>query len=89
MKVYAQFLTKDLSGYLVEALGSDGVFILDGRNNVDTWKIDAMMRMHKLRNVQPDFIGYRIYKASRLGEGTLVYEWITSGTYYKVKKENK
>lgn len=69
MKAYAQFLTTDLSGKIVEALGSDGVFILDGRNNLETMNNDATERMNKLRKVQPHYIGYRIYRGERIADG--------------------
>ena len=83
MKVYAQFLTININGKLSETLGSDGVFILDGRNNINTWKVDAMVRMNQLSNVQPNYIGYRIYKGNRFSDNnTMIYEWIKFGSKY-------
>lgn len=83
MKVYVQFLTTDLKGRLTEAIGSDGVYILDGRNKLRTQKNDAMVRMHRLRSVHPEYIGYRIYKGERFAnDNFLVAEWIRSGAKY-------
>lgn len=72
MKAYVQFYkTKGswskengfqyLPGEHVEACGSDGVFILDGRNSLETQIQDAKDRMFKLRNVQ-NFSGFAIMK---------------------------
>jgi len=40
--VYVQYFHKDLSGQLVEALGDRSIVILDGRNNLETMKQDAV-----------------------------------------------
>lgn len=50
MKYYLQFLTTnaDKTG-LIDLLGSEGVFILDGRYNLRSMKCTAQERMHKLR----------------------------------------
>ena len=82
--IYVQFLTTDTNGKLSEALGSDGVFILDGRNKLKVMEIDAIERLHKLRNVQPHYIGYKIYKGQRIADGnTVLCEWVRSGAKYK------
>lgn len=60
MKYFVQFKTHNLNGEVSDALGSDGVFILDGRNNTEIMKSDAEHRMYMLRNVQPGYIGYEI-----------------------------
>jgi hypothetical protein len=78
MKAYVQYLTKDTNGDVADALGSDGVFILDGRNKLRTWRIDADKRLHKLRNVQPGYIGYKIMKGD-LRDSVEVYRRIRSG----------
>lgn len=89
MKVYAQFLTTDLKGKLIEAIGSSGVYILDGRNNILTQKNDAMVRMHQLRFLHPEYVGYRIYKGERFAnDNKLLAEWIRSGAEY-VREEEK
>ena len=81
MKAYAQFLVVN-SNILMEAMGSDGVFILDGRNNLKTMKIDAMLRMNKLQAVRPNLVGYKIYKSERFDNKNLQFQWIISGTVY-------
>ena len=78
MKYYVQF-THVRKNEMKRNLGSDGVFILDGRNSLDTMKVDAMIRMNQLRNVAC-IDGYRIIKADRFtDEGTVIYEWVRSG----------
>ena len=77
MKCHLQFL-QVIDDELHEILGSDGVFILDGRNKLRTMKCDAQERIHKLRNVQK-IDGYRIMRGSRFGNSVCVYEWIRSG----------
>lgn len=71
--VYVKFLQEN-SGVVMEALGTEGVFILDGRNKLSTMIDDAYERMHKLRNVHPNYVGFQIYKdpACRWG-GRLLY----------------
>jgi len=78
MKCYVQF-THVRNNKVVDNLGSDGVYILDGRNRLNTMKCDAIMQMHKLRKVA-NIDGYKIIKAERFtDEGSLIYEWIRSG----------
>ena len=54
MKVYVQFfhMSHNYDGnhpeHLIEACGDSGVFILDGRNSLDTWKQDAENRVKQL-----------------------------------------
>ena len=87
MKVYVQFLTTDTSGDLCESVGSDGVFILDGRNTLETWKADAEERIHRLRFVQTNIVGYRIMKGDRIGDSKMVFEFVQTGI--RRKKEKK
>ena len=82
MRVYAQFLVINTERKLSEAVGSDGAFILGGRNSIQTQKNDAMVKMHRLRAVRPEFVGYRIYRGARFSNNNLLeYEWVRSGTY--------
>ena len=81
MKDYTQFLVTN-NNILMEAMGSDGVCILDGRNNLQTMKIDAMLRMNKLQVVRPNLVGYRVYKSERFDNKNLLYQWVISGTIY-------
>ena len=78
MKAYVQFLSNDTTGKIHEELGSDGVYILDGRNNLETWKCDAIERMHRLRFVKPYLKGYRIYRGSRFDNSHMIHESITA-----------
>lgn len=58
----------------IEMCGSDGVYILDGRNNLDNMIIDAEERMEKMRTIHTYIIGYKIIKAqSLLDTGTILY----------------
>ena len=79
MKYYVQFLepNKDYTK-MIEPCGSDSVYILDGRNSIQTMKRDAIERMDKLRHVQ-SYSGYRIMKGSRFDNSTVIYEWVRSG----------
>ena len=52
---YIKFFDKDLN----ECVGSDGVFILDGRNSLDTAINDAYERSDKMKGVQ-HFGGFQI-----------------------------
>lgn len=78
MFYYTQFMTRDLTGDVVEALGSDGVFILDGRNRLGTMAADSLERMDKLKAVQPSFVGFRIMTNSNrsFSGGRCIYEFI-------------
>lgn len=58
----------------IEMGGSDSVYILDGRNNLDTMIFDAEKRMEKMRTIHTYIIGYKIIKAqSFLDTGTILY----------------
>lgn len=68
-KYFVQFLDDKYSydihkgpvktGEVCDALGSDGVFILDGRNSIDTMVQDAMNRMKNLLKIK-SFRGFEI-----------------------------
>ena len=88
MKVYVQFYHMS-TGYVegsippcfseinkkpIELCGSDGVFVLDGRNNIETMKEDAQQRLQKLNNFGKQITGYKIIRAnSFLDNGKVVY----------------
>ena len=83
MKVYVQFYQMS-TGYdgnhfsesnkkPIEMLGSDGVFILDARTNIETMKDDVMARLQKLCKTR-HIIGYKIISATRFSdEGRVLY----------------
>lgn len=87
MKYYVQFLTLssgvkydngkmvDVDKFPIEAMGSDSVFILDARNNLETMKFDAVKRMEQLKRVQ-DYIGFKIMKGDRFTNSKQVYNSI-------------
>lgn len=62
MKYYTQFYTKNHNNKIIECLGSDGVFILDGRNNLNTMVADSIDRINVLKNIMPYIIGFSINK---------------------------
>jgi hypothetical protein len=60
---YVQFFTFGTSGDLHEAMGSDGVLILDGRDSLDTAINDAYTQADRLKNVKK-FGGFQIRKGT-------------------------
>jgi len=81
MKYYVQF-THIRNNEIVDNLGSNGVFILDGRNTIETMQCDALLRMNELRKVA-NIDGYKIVRARRFTDkGTIIYQWIRSGARY-------
>ena len=88
MQVYVQFY-QNSTGYIagsipprfsdehirpIEMCGSDGVFILDARNSLETMKDDANDRMQKLNKFGKQITGYKIVRAnSFLDNGKVVY----------------
>lgn len=73
--VYVQFLTPNTKGESDTLCGSDGVFILDGRNKMETWIKDAFDRIHSLRFVQKQIVGFKIIKGHLLDKGETLYIW--------------
>ena len=58
-KYFAEFFVDG-----VEQCGSDSVFILDGRNNIETMINDAYERMERLKPVQPHYNGFNICRGT-------------------------
>lgn len=79
MKYYVQFLQLNAKKELSEALGSDGVFILDGRNNLLTMTCDAIMRYHHMSKIHPEYCGWEIKKGDRFSNSVTIKKWIHSG----------
>jgi len=75
--IYVQFY-EQRNGSLVEPCGSDQVFILDGRNKIETWINDGFERMHKLRHVQPYYCAFRIFKGEKFSNSKQISDY-----YYK------
>ncbi len=76
MRYYTQFLIPDADGKPQELLGSDGVFILDGRNSLGGMCKDSIERASQLKNVQPHIIGFKIMKGKRFTESDEIHRWI-------------
>ena len=81
MKYHVQFLEVH-NNKLCEAMGSDGVFILDGRNSLQTMTIDAIYRFHRLNKNIHSYRGWRIKKGSRFSNSVTIKEWVLSGDEY-------
>ena len=63
MKAFVQYYIKICTGELIEALGTDGVYILDGRNNIDTMRRDAEEYAYTLHNIHK-YHGYMIMRGN-------------------------
>lgn len=87
MKIYCQF--KVLStGYVagtippqfdennkkpIDLIGSEGVYILDGRNSLNTLIYDSRLRLDKMR--RKDIVSFEIIKAERFTDnGKVIYK---------------
>ena len=55
-----------------EILGSDGVFILDGRNTLLNQITDCYKRIKQLKNVKPWINGFAIRKGERFSDDNVV-----------------
>lgn len=79
MKYFAEFLDIDLAGEMTKPCGSDSVFILDGRNNLDTMITDAHNRLKALnKHVHPTWCGFNIMKGDRFDSAVVVYRYSRS-----------
>jgi len=91
MKYYVQLLTKQYCKWdqekmelvdlkkplVVEGMGSDSVFILDGRNSLLMQIFDSEIYRSKMKRVHPDICGFRIMKGtSFLDDNKVIYESI-------------
>lgn len=79
MKYYVRFLDLNTRNEVSEALGSDAVFILDGRNTLENMIVDAIKQFHRMNKNLHSYCGWRIMKGSRFNNSVLVKEWILSG----------
>jgi hypothetical protein len=77
MKYYAEFLTTDLKGNTVTALGSEGVHVLDGRLRLESMIEDTKFQMRKFqRTVHPDYCGFQIRKGERFEDkNPIIFIW--------------
>jgi fructosamine-3-kinase len=74
MKHYTQFLDF-FNGKIQEPCGSDSVFILDGRNTLETMIQDSKDRLEKMKNVHPTLIGFKVMKGERFDNSVSVYSY--------------
>ncbi len=90
MKVYVQFLTVGTNNEIVDAMGSSGVFILDGRNNLQTQIVDAMKQFNRLNNsvLNLGFVGFQIQKGN-LKESHCVYRWLKDNHNAIINENNE
>ncbi len=79
MKYHVQFLNLDLKGEVQDALGSDGVFILDGRNSLSTMEVDANKQFHRMNKHLHTYCGWEIRKGTRFDNAVPVKRWMLSG----------
>ena len=68
MKAYVQFTIKDQ-----DLLGSDGVFVLDGRCKLQTWIDTAIQRATWLKPVQPHIDGIKIMVGNRFDNSRCIH----------------
>lgn len=55
---------RDYSGpkEVIPALGSDGVYVLDGRNRPSTWVADARKRANVIAATSPGIVGFKLHR---------------------------
>ena len=87
MKMYTEFLVKNLSNEIDSLCGSDGVFILDARNRITTQMRDSQKRMDILKeSVHPGIIGFQIVCGERFSnDNTIVYREVSCGDGKKIE----
>ena len=61
--VFVQYFHNGTTGKLIEACGDRAVVILDGRNNLATWKADAV-KFNGFR--RPNYLAYQIFKGDHM-----------------------
>ena len=76
MKYYVQFYrhSYDTTSSKTEILGSNGVYILDGRNNLPTMIEDAKKRINQIKGVHSDIIAFTIHRGERFSKSRIVYD---------------
>ena len=76
MKYYIQYYDKKLNGEIDESLGSDGVFILDGRNNLNTMINDGYEQYNRIKKVRPGLSHFKVMKGERFTRSVPITELI-------------
>jgi hypothetical protein len=75
MKYYAQFYRpSDTTSSKTEIIGSNGVYILDGRNKLQTMIEDARKRVSQMKGVHSDIVAFTIHRGERFSKSQLIYD---------------
>jgi hypothetical protein len=76
MKYYAQFYrhSYDTTSSKTEIIGSNGVYILDGRNKLLTMIEDARKRISQMKGVHSDIVAFTIHRGERFSKSQLIYD---------------
>lgn len=74
MKYHARMLERRDDGSIVEALGTDAVHILDGRNTVDNMEVDARDYLARYNKYIHNYCGFRIMKGERFDNSVMLRE---------------
>lgn len=81
MKYFVRYQERKLNGKIDSALGSDSVFILDGRNKLETMVNDAWQNWIRKKSVT-SFCGFKIFKSPCFDESNCIYD---SGEWSPIK----
>lgn len=94
MKAFARFLHES-TGYIegsippkfskdnvrpIEMLGSDGIYILDARNSLDTMINDCYSRIESMKALNKGIVGFEIHRGD-LRNSRVIYTNIKSKNY--------
>ena len=72
MVYHAHFLELNLANRVVEALGTDAVFILDGRNTLDNMILDTIKQYHRMNKNLHSYCGWRIKEGTRFDDSKTI-----------------
>jgi len=80
MNAHARYLTKNSENKVAQALGSDSVFYLDGRNTISRQMSDAKKQMEKLSAIHPFWIGFELRRGD-LRSSRVIRVWLIEEEY--------
>lgn len=93
MRVYCRFLQKSVVDpeKLIEACGDSAYFLLDGRNTLRTWIVDARNRLEKMNRPEWNhhYIGFIIYKGDFRSSFPVYNSTIPGGSHGLCTKNNR
>lgn len=76
MKAYVQLLSTTVDGeHLIEACGSSAIFILDGRQNLETHINDAHDWLTRQRRFSKSYVGCKVMRGD-LKHSVMVYKYV-------------